>query len=1107
MRPFRSLPTLPVALSVALPLALALALSLVAVAGPLEPAVAQEPLGDRTTDDTGLTRLLRQPDIHGDLVVFVYGGDLWRASAAGGTATRLTSHEGMEQYPKISPDGRTIAFTADYSGTRQVHVMSVDGGTPRQLTFYNDVGDLPPRGGVDNRVLDWTPDGQRIVFGAHRLPWGPRMEIPYTVPVDGGMEEPLGVPEGSAVSMAPDGNRIAYTPVSREYRTWKRHRGGRAQDVWTYDLAADRSEQITDFEGTDNQPVWVDGTIYFTSDRTGTLQLWAYDTGSGETRQATDHEGWDVLWPSGGPGAVVYEAGGWIWRHDPASGQSRRIPIRVVGDFAGRLPYFRDVASLVDGGDLSPSGARAVLGAHGEVFTVPAKNGEVRNLTLTPGVRERDPRWSPDGRWISYWSDATGEYELYVRPADGTGEARRVTDDGDDDPVWRREARWSPDSRFLAWSDRAARLRVVDVSSGRTTDVARSEFGDITDHTWSPDSRWLAYTRATAETQLPSVEVWSRESGRTHRLTSDASAEFGPAWDPQGRYLYFLSNRDFNLTFSGFEFDFLYTDPTRVYVGMLAEDGPALFLPRSDEEEVAGGAAGGAGNGGGSGNGDVVVEIDPDGFERRVRAIPGSPGGYGNLTGVDAGVLYMEGQALRLYDLEAREEKTILEGVANYEVAAGGEKVLYARPGPGGMGYGIAALQPDQDAAAGMLDLSGLEVRVDPPALWAQEFDDAWRIFRDWFYDEDMHGLDWDAMRAKYEPLVAHAVHRSDLDYILGELGGELGAGHVYIQSPPGMGTERRDGALLGAEIVADPSGYFRIAKIFPGENWHADFRSPLTEPGVDVDEGDLITAIDGVSTRGVDNVYRLLQNKGDRVVTLTVADRPGGATREERVRPVTQETNLRYLAWVESRRRYVEERSDGRIGYIHLPNTAVEGNRELFKGFYAAAQRDGLILDARYNGGGFIPFHMIELLSRPLLSYWVQRDSRPFTTPGFYHRGPKVALANAYSGSGGDAFPFYFRQQGLGPVVGTRTWGGLIGLSGNPSLMDGGAVLVPTFRFVTPEGEFRIENEGVTPDYLVIDRPELVKQGIDPSLDRAIQLILEELERNPVQGLRIPGR
>ncbi|MBW3564493.1 MAG: PDZ domain-containing protein [Acidobacteria bacterium] len=1052
--------------------------------------------------DGELARLLRFPDIHEEMVTFVNGGDIWLAASSGGVATRLTSHAGLELFPKFSPDGRWIAFSAQYDGTRQIYVMPTAGGTPRQLTFYNDIGNLPPRGGFDYQVLDWAPDGKSILFLAHRLPWGERMRRHYTIDFDGGMEAPLEIPQGSGGMYSPDGTQVVYTPIEREYRTWKRYRGGRAQDVWVWDIPSSTVRQVTSSPATDNQPVWVRNRIYFTSDRDGHLNLWSSEADGGET-QVTHHDTWDALWPSAGPDQIVYENGGYLRKYDVRSGTDEIIPIRLRGDFEATLPRVVDVGDRIQSVSPSPTGVRAVVEARGEIFTVPAEKGEPRILTRTPGVREHSPSWSPDGSTIIYLSDRSGEYEIWTRPADGSGEEKQLTRDGD---TWRYAPMWSPDGRRIAYSDRRARLKVLDTATGRTIEIDMGRFSDITDYQWSGDSRWLTWTNE-SENTLSSVWVYSIAAGTKHRLTSEDTDEANPVFDPEGRYLYFLSNRDFNLTFSDYEFTYLFTDARRVYVGVLAKDGPALLLPESDEEPVTGDEQDDSEESDEEpdppAGAPKPVRIDPDGFENRVRAIPGSPSNYRALSATTKGPVYIQGGALKRYDIDVRKEETILEGIQAYEISRDGQKVLY-RAGPN---YGIVAMAPGQKSADGRLELDELETMTDPRLEWRQEYRDAWRTFRDWFYDENMHGVDWEAMYDKYEPLVSHIAHRSDLDYILGELGGELNAGHVYVQSAPSDAIDRTDHGLLGAEIVADPSGYFRIEKIFPGENWQADFRSPLTEPGVDVNEGDYIIAVDGVSTRTVKNFYELMRHTADRVVALEVSSRPSPAgARTEQVRPIAHETNLRYLDWVQGRRRYVDEQSNGRIGYIHLPNTAVEGTRELFKYFYPQARKDALVLDARYNGGGFIPAQMIELLERPVLSYWVRRDIEPFMTPGFAHTGPKAVLVNGYSSSGGDAFPYYFRKRGLGPVIGTRTWGGLIGISGNPQLMDGGGVLVPTFRFLDPEGYWAVENTGVAPDIEVVDRPDLEAQGIDPSLDTALEYLLNELEENPPTELVIPA-
>ena len=1053
-------------------------------------------------------RLIRFADIHGDRVTFVHAGDIWLASSRGGEARRLTSHEGMELFPKFSPDGTRIAFSAEYGGNRQLYVVGIDGGTPRQLTWYNDVGSMPPRGGFDYRVLGWTPDGKQILFRGNRLPWGVRMGRLFLIPADGGMERPLELPESGAGTFSPDGKKLVYTPIDREFRTWKRYEGGRAQDVWIYDLEKHRSQRLTEWKGTDNQPMWVGSTIYFTSDRAaGRLNLWACDEDGGNPRQVTHHEDFDVLWPSAGPSSIVYEAGGYLYRFDPADGTTSKIEIHVHGDFLARMPRQQNVSEWISGGGISPSGKRAVFAARGDIFTVPASDGEIRNLTRTPGIREREPTWSPDGSRIAYLSDRSGEYELYVRAQDGSGDEERITTDGD---TWRFAPEWSPDNTKLAFGDTRERLRYADLESGKVVDVDTGRFAPITTYVWSPDSRWIAYTK-TDEAQFDSIWIYSVDDGTRHQLTGDFTNDYSPGFDPKGRYLYFLSDRDWNLSFSGYEFNYVYADPTRVYAALLQADGPALFRPKSDEEEPADSDEEDNGESDDGENGEeeeeeLRVEIDFDGFDHRVVALPGDSGNYASVQAVEDGVLFVhigdDGSQVRMFSIESEEIETIIPDVDNYAVSADGKKLLYNS----GNDFGIVSVEADQESGSGSLDLSGMTMRIEPMAEWQQIFREGWRISRDWFYDDGMHGLDWQGVHDLYAPLVPHVAHRGDLDYILGEMGGELSAGHFYVNWGDMPSPERVDNGLLGAEIVAGDSGYFKIDKIFPGENWRQSFRSPLTEPGVDVQEGDWILAVDGRPTTDVDNFYELLEAAAGRTVVLRVNDKPKDAgARDVSVRPIARETNLRYLDWVKSRLERVEALSNGRVGYVHLPDTAFAGNQELRKNFYPQAHKDALIFDARYNGGGFIPDRMLELISRKRLSSWARRGIEPFDTPGYYHDGPKACLMNGYSSSGGDAFPYYFRKLGLGPLIGTRTWGGLIGLSGNPGFMDGGSLAVPTFRFLDTDGNWDVENVGVAPDVEVIDLPELVIQGQDPSLERAVEILLEELERNPPKPIVVP--
>lgn len=1054
-----------------------------------------------------LTRLLRFPDIHDNNIAFVYAGDIWIVNANGGDARRLTSHKGQELFPKFSPDGKWIAFSAEYSGTRQIYVMNLAGNEVRQLTYYNDVGPMPPRGGYDYQVMGWTADSKNVLFRGNRLPWGERMGRPFLIPVDGGMEKPLAIPESGSGHLSPDGTKFVYTPIEREYRTWKRYRGGRAQDVWIYDLKNNTTERITDFIGTDNQPMWVGDKIYFTSDREHTLNLFTYDLKTKQTTKITNHNDYDVLWPSNDTNQIVYQMGGYLYKLDTRTGKSELVPIKVSGDLEQTMPYYKNVKGNIENYSLSPTGARALFNARGDIFTVPAKEGEPRNISMSPTVRELSPTWSPDGKWIAYLSDRTGEYEIYLRKPDGTGEEKRITTDGD---IWRFPLVWSPNSKFLLFGDKKQRLRYANIDTGKVVDVDHSAYNDINDYSWSPDSKWIAYTKNN-DNQFGSIWVYSLANNKPYQLTSGFTDDGNPVFDPKGRYIYFVSNRDFtNLTFSSYEFNYLLTNPTRVYVGILSKDGPALFLPTSDEEKKGSESEDSKDKDkdkeGKADDAAVNVKIDFDGFEDRVRAIPGGNANYRGLNGVPNGVLYMTGggggSQLKLFNIESKKEEVILDGVNGYDISADYKKVIFNKGGE----YGIAPLQPGQKPTEGLVNLTRMEMRIEPKAEWQQMYKDGWRILRDWFYDPSMHGLDWKKMGERYQALVPYIASRADLDFVLGELGAELNAGHVYVNSSGEERIERVDNGLLGAEISAHSSGYYQIDKIFHGENWQENFRSPLTEPGVKVNKGDFILAVDGVSTKTVKNFYQLMENKANRVITILVNSRPDtNGAHEERVRPVKSEGNLRYIDWLESRRAYVEKASNGRIGYIYLPNTALEGNRELFKYFYPQVHKEALIIDDRYNGGGFIPDRMIELLDRPVLNYWAQRGLELTSVPGYSHTGPKVTLINGYSSSGGDAFPYYFRKRGLGKLIGTRTWGGLIGISGNPPFIDGGSYSAPRFRFIDTDGKWAVENEGVSPDIEVIDRADLVVKGQDPSLEKGVEYLLEELKKNPVKKITRP--
>jgi tricorn protease len=1046
-------------------------------------------------------RLLRYPSIHGDFVAFVYAGDIWRAPVAGGPALRLTSHPGLELFPKISPDGKWIAFSAEYSGSRQIWVMPSWGGPPNQLTFYNDVGPMPPRGGWDYWVLGWTPDG-KVLFRGNRTPHGERNGRYYTIDPKGGLETPLPLPEGGSASLSPDGGKLAYCPVDREFRTWKRTMGGRAQDVWIYDFASKKSERITDWKGTDNFPMWAGSTVYFTSDRERTLNLFAYDTKTKKTRQVTHFSEFDVLWPSLGNDAIVFMNGGSLYRLDLATEQSSKIPITLGTDLAAAVPHFQDVKDRVARASLSPSGARALFEARGDLYTVPAKDGPTRNLTRTPGIREHSATWSPDGKSVAYLSDETGEYEVYVRPQDGSGAPRRLTTGGD---VWKFAPVFSPDGKNLAFADKKLRLLVLDVASGAVTEADRSDKADLTGYSFSPDGRWIAYEKVQAN-RIPGIAVYSLDQKKSFLLGDGLSPNSDPAFSKDGKHLFFLSARDYNLTFSAFEFNYLYTRATRVYAASLDPAAPALFPPKSDEEtgekseakkddkkDEAKGAAKGTDKPADKKPEPTVV--DAAGFTARTIALPGVKAGdlEGLAVGADA-LFYIRAEgdrALYRYDLKERKEEKVLDAVDGYDLSLDGKKLLMRT----GQDWTIADAKAGLKAGDGRLDLSGLKARIEPRAEWAQMFEDGWRITRDWFYDSKMHGIDWAAMKQRYGALVPYVSHRSDLDFLFGEMLGELEAGHTYVQAGDEPRVPRIQGGLLGCTLAADPSGRYRISKIYAGENWDEAWRSPLTEPGVDVKEGEFLLSVDGVDLKSDDNPYRLLENRAGKQVALLVGSDPSGkGARTVTVRPIASELNLLTLDWVKSRMAYADKLSGGRVGYVYLPDTAQDGNRMLQKLFYSQASKPALIVDDRWNGGGFIPDRMIEYFSRTTMARWARRGAESMRTPAFAHDGPKAMLTNGYSSSGGDALPYFFRKNGLGKLIGTRTWGGLIGLSGNPALVDGGAILVPTFRIYDENGKWVVENEGVSPDLEVVDLPEEVMAGRDPSLEKGVEVLLKEL-------------
>jgi tricorn protease len=1110
-------------------LATALAAALLA-ALPVAPAAAQG-VPDLTRD----ARLLRFPDVHGDTIAFSHAGDLWTVPASGGTARRLTTGDGLELFPRFSPDGRWIAFTGQYDGTTDVYVMPAAGGEPRRLTWYPST-DQSERMGPDNLVLGWTPDG-KVLFRGLRGPIRGWIGEPYVVSPEGGPVERFPLPEAGAISFSPDGKKIAYNRIHRDFRTWKRYKGGMAQDVWVYDLASKAIERVTDWPGTDTQPMWVGGSIYFLSDRDGWKgNLWKYDVATKATSRVTSFTEFDVKWPHAGGDSVVFENGGFLHLLDTRSGQSRKVTVDLPDDRKLARPRWVKVDDRITDFALAPGGQRAVFTARGDVFTLPAENGDTRNVTRTKGVRERNAVWSPDGKWIAYWSDASGEEELFVAPQDGKGEPVKVAPATG---TWHFPPVWSGDSRKLAYSDRAMRLWVVDVAEKRPVLVDTATILEISRYALSPDGEWLAYVTS-VENDFRVVFLHSLATKKTVAVTSAATNSAEPVFDPEGKYLYLLSDRDLHPTLGAFEASYTVNKATRPYALILAAATPSPFAPKSDEARLAD-ARDSAKDGkkpdatkdarkGPDAAGEpkpVAVKVDLEGIENRLVAFPVPPGNYFSLAAGKGKLFWLsaptqaltEGDgpakaALQMYDLEKRKSIDLFPSVERYGLAPDGGKVIVRTDAKT---YQVVEPKEGLKAGDGKLDLSGLRLELDPRAEWRQVYRETWRLYRDFFYLPDMGKIDWEGIRKRYEPLVDHVSHRFDLTYVLSEVAGELGSGHAYVGGGDVPKVEKVPVGLLGADLVLDAkAGRWKVARILPGQNWNEARRSPLTEPGVDVAEGDYLLAIDGRDLTAKDEPYRLLaglwpaasaSGPAPRTVTLLVNAKPTAqGAREVAVRPVGSEEQLRYLDWVETNRMKVDAATNGRVGYVHIPDMGAEGLQEFIRQYYPQLRKEALVVDVRANGGGFVSEMILERLRRTVKGMGSMRGARPGPYPTAAFNGPMVALISPYSASDGDIFPFYFREYGLGPLIGRRTWGGVVGIRGlGGGMVDGGYTFVPEFGSYDLKSRWVMENEGVAPDIEVDNLPADELAGKDAQLERGIAEVMKRLEASPSRWAPLP--
>jgi len=970
------------------------------------------------------------------------------------------------------------------------------------------VGVMPPRGGFDDVPLDWTSDSKNILFRANRTPFGDRNGKYFLVSIDGGLEKPLPIVNGGFAVLSPDSKKICFTPVDREFRTWKRYKGGRASDLWIYDLEKNTSEQITDFTGTDQIPTWFGDNIYFASDRDLKLNIYQYNPSTKALKQLTTHTDFDCMWPSGENGQMVYENGGFLYKLNLHTGKEEKVNVSIHFDNPNMVPYYKNVKDFVQAYEISPTGKRALISARGDIFSVPAENGSIYNLTNSQGVREIYPRWSPDGKYISYFSDATGEYEIYLLENKKGATPKQLTSGS---TAWKYDSEWSPNSKNLLYFDRTMQLKLVDVETAKTTIVTQADRDEIRAYSFSPDSKWVTYEKEGAN-GLGAVWVYNLEKAENYQLTDDRFNDGSPVFSTDGKYIYFVSDRDYNLAFSSFEFSYLYNKSTRIYAVALKADSPKLFADKNDTEPVKEAekpkeepktdkkakveekpAA----------KEPAKVQIDLDGINSRITAFPMNAGTYRNLIAIDGGILYIGEGSLRKFTIEDKKDEEVMDKVGQAIVSADGKMMIYRS----GKDFGITKLSAGQKSGAGKLNLDDMVMKIDPKKEWAQIYTDGWRIFRDYFYVSNIHGVDWKGIKERYTPLVQHVSHRADLDYILGEIVSETNTGHTYVDWGDFERVKRVDTGLLGAELKADQtSGKYQIAKIYSGENWNEARRSPLTEQGLNVKEGDYLIAINGTELTLSMNPYEMLENTVGKMVEITVNAKPESAgAKTYNIKPIASELELLNLNWVLERRAMVDKLSGGKIGYIYVPNTSTDGNRELYRGMYEFNEKDALIFDDRYNGGGFIPDVMTGLLERKTLSYWQRNGLSAMKTPGIAHNGPKVMLTNGYSSSGGDAFPYYFRKKGLGKLIGTRTWGGLVGISGNAGLVDGGSIAVPQFGVFDENEQWIVEGIGVSPDIEVVDRPEQLAKGIDPCIEKAVEVLLKELQENPVKKVNAP--
>ncbi|MBU6296937.1 MAG: PD40 domain-containing protein [Alphaproteobacteria bacterium] len=1072
--------------------------------------------------DDGHT-LMRFPTLHGDMVVFEAHGNLWEVPRSGGTASRLTADAGYDQMPRFSPDGNWIAFTAQYQGNQDVYVIPASGGTAKRLTFHSDVVDkAPTRWGPDNMVVTWTPDSKNIVFLSRRMAWNSWYGRLFEVPVTGGLPTPLPLDRGGLMTYSPDGKSIAYNRIFRNFRTWKRYDGGLAQDVYTYNFDTKKLDRITDWKGTDTAPMWVGRKIYFLSDRDEHRRenIWVYDLDTKAFKEVTHFTDYDIDFPSLGDNGIVFQQGGSLWVLDLPSEQLHQLDVTVPDDGTRTAPRYVEAAKFVRDVDtaqqtdyaLSPNGKRALFSARGDLFTVPAEHGATRDLTDTSNADEDHPSWSPDGKTVAYTTDIDGEQEIAIRPSNGGGEklVTHVKTGFFYTPMW------SPDGKRLAISDGNHRLWLLDIGSGKLTSVAQDPYNEIHDQAFSPDGRWLAYS-VTAANQQRGIWLYDIDADKATRVSGSMANDFNPVFSPNGKYLYFVSTRHENPTFSETEFNIATEKMSGIYVATLSKSEASPFAPRSDEGAFEAKKDGksepwkpGA---------SKPIKIDLEGLMARAVPVPIPAADIASLDARGGDIYYMttgpqmiagplpgEKPALHVYEMKQRKDHLLVEDLDNYSLSADGTKVLYkktAKNPDGTDSFEIVDAAPpkgDDKPKPKALDISHMRMRVAPTEEWAEMFNTAWRLQRDLFINPKMNGVDWQKVHDAYAKLLPLVGSREDLNYLIGEIQGELGNSHTYVgggdDDDP---TKAVPTALLGVDFALNTaSGRYYFEKIYPGDNTRPAYRSPLTEPGVDVRQGDYLLAVDGHELRAPTNPYSLFVGLGEEPVVLTVSDSSGGKRRDVTVQPIKNELSVREKAWIDRNREVVDKASGGKIGYIYMSDMEALGMDQFIRQFYPQLDKQALIVDDRWNGGGFIDQIVLERLRRILVGMSTNREGAAMSIPQQLIDGPKVTLLNHYSASDGDIFPFYFRKYGLGPLIGTRSWGGVRGIRGYWGLLDGGYITVPEDSLYGRESEWVIENHGVDPDVTVTTEPGQLLAGHDAQLQAAIDYLMDKLKQHP---------